>query len=197
MFTGIIREVGTVERLARAGGVAQLAVRAPRTTAAVDLLESVAINGVCLSVVGRRQGCLVFEVIPETLRATALGALRPGTPVHVEPSLSVSDRLNGHLVFGHVDGTGTIARRQQRDGELVLTVRVEPRLRALLVPKGPVAVDGVSLTVGPALGPRTFTLHLIPETLRQTVLGARRVGARVNIELDYLAKLVRQFLRSR
>jgi len=136
-------------------------------------------------------------MIPETLSLTTLGSLRAGSRVHLEPSLCLSDRLNGHVVFGHVDGTGTVLKRRQLAGELVLEIRVPPRLRDVIVPKGPVTVDGVSLTVGRTVGSSTFTLHLIPETLRQTILDARRPGDRVNIELDYLAKLVRQFVRSR
>ncbi len=197
MFTGIIRQLGVVERLERSGGQCRLRVRAPRLASTVSALESVAVNGVCLSVVDLRRGCLVFDVIPETLQLTTLGSLRPGAHVHLEPSLTLADRLNGHVVFGHVDGTGTVAKRRQLAGELVLEIRVAPPLRALLVPKGPVAVDGVSVTVGRTPGPAAFTLHLIPETLRQTTLGERRVRDRVNIELDYLAKLVRQFVRLR
>ena len=194
MFTGIIQELGTVSRIARTKGVVRLSVHAPHAASRIQRLESVAVNGVCLSVVDVRRPTLMFEMIPETLRRTSLGRLRSGDRVHLEPSLSVSDRLNGHLVFGHVDGTATIVRQRQRPGELILTLRVAPALRRFLVPKGPITVDGVSLTVGDAPTASTVTVHLIPETLRQTTLGRRRVGERVNIEVDYLAKLVTQFL---
>ena len=197
MFTGIVQEVGTVARVERSKGLTRLTIASPKTASRVGRLDSVAVNGVCLSVVAARHGTMLFEVIRETQHLTTLGTLRNGERVNVEPSLMVSDRLSGHVVFGHVDGVGRVASRRQLQGELVLTIRVAPALRTLLVPKGPVAVDGVSLTIGKALGPSTFTVHLIPETLRQTTLASRRVGDGVNIELDYLAKLTRQFVRRR
>jgi len=196
MFTGIIREIGTVARVARSHGVVRLTVAAPKTVSLVQPLDSVSVNGVCLSVVQARAGAMTFEMIPETQRATALGAVRSGSRVNLEPSLLLCDRLGGHLVFGHVDGVGTMAKRQQRAGELVLTIRIPRGLRRFLVPKGPITVDGVSLTVGQRLTASSFTIHLIPETLRQTTLASRAVGDRVNIELDYFAKLLWQFHRN-
>ncbi len=197
MFTGIIRELGTVERVARSRGLVRLTIHAARLTPTVERLESVAVNGICMSVVEKRQGSLLFELIPETQRLTTLGTLRPGTRVNLEPSLSVTDRLSGHILFGHIDGVGTVVNRRQLAGELVLELRLASNLRKFLVPKGPVAVDGVSLTVGRINGATAFTIHLIPETLRQTTLGARAVGAKVNVEVDYFAKLVREILARR
>ena len=197
MFTGLVREIGTVARVERSNGVVRLTVAAPKTVALVQPLDSVSVNGVCLSVVHTRAGAMTFEMIPETQRATALGAVRSGSRVNLEPSLLLCDRLGGHLVFGHVDGMGTLATRQQRAGELVLTIRIPRGLRRFLVPKGPVTVDGVSLTVGQRLTASSFTIHLIPETLRQTTLASRAVGDRVNIELDYFAKLLWQFHHDR
>lgn len=197
MFTGIIQELGTMVGMSRSKGVARLTLDAPRTAARVQRLESVAINGVCLSVVAVRRHTMAFELIPETQRLTTLRRLRAGCQVNVEPSLTIADRLNGHLLFGHVDGLGTIVDRRQEQGELILTVRVAPSLRRSLVPKGPIAVDGVSLTVGRRLTASTFGVHLIPETLRQTILGRLAVGDHVNIELDYFSKLVFQFLGRR
>ena len=195
MFTGIVREVGTVGELTRADGVSRLSVYAPQTAPRLQRLESVSVNGVCLSVVRLGRGSMTFELIPETRRLTALDRLRPGTRVNLEPSLSLSDRLGGQLLFGHVDGVGTIVKRRQLAGELVLEIRIRTELRKFLVPKGPVAVDGVSLTVGRRLTRTAFTVHLIPETVRQTTLSTRQVGERVNIELDYFAKLVAQFVK--
>lgn len=192
MFTGIIQEVAVVSRLKRSRGIIRLDIHAPKTAAKVRRLESVAINGVCLSVVAVAGETLSFEMIPETQKRTSLLALQKGTPVNVEPSLSLTDRLNGHFVFGHVDATGRVVRRLQKKGELVLWIQINRVLRRLIVPKGPVAVDGVSLTVGPKPTAVCFSIHLIPETLRQTTLGLRRAGDRVNLEMDYLAKLIRQ-----
>jgi riboflavin synthase len=197
MFTGIIRELGTVVEAQRRGALRHLAVQAPTVASLVTPRESVAVNGVCLSVVRIRQGILVFDLIRETQRLTTLAELHAADRVNLEPSLSLIDRLNGHLLLGHVDGMGTIVKRHQRLGECVLEIRLTPVLHRFFVPKGPVAVDGVSLTVGQALGASTFSVHLIPETLRHTTLGSRIVGQRVNIELDYLAKLMWQFLRRR
>jgi riboflavin synthase len=190
MFTGIVREQGVVARAQRAGGLVRLTIQAPRTAAVVGVGESVCVSGVCLSVVSAQRGLLTFEVIGETQARTTLGRLRPGARVNLEPSLRITDRLSGHIVLGHVDGVGTIVRREERDGELVLRVRVPAALRRWLAPKGPIAVDGVSLTLDHAVAAPTFIVHLIPETLRQTTLGARRAGDRVNVELDYLAKVV-------
>ncbi len=178
MFTGIIQEIGTVTKVGRSEGLVRLMIHAPKTASTVHRLESVAVSGACLSVVDARREQLTFEMIPETQRLTSLSALRPGSRVNLESSLSLSDRLNGHLVLGHVDGTGRIVKRQQRAGELIFWIRVDRPVRALLVPKGPVTVDGVSLTVGQRLTRTAFSIHLIPETLRQTTLGGRRVGER-------------------
>ena len=194
MFTGIIQEVGTVARVERSQGLIRLTLDAPKIASRVERLDSVAVNGVCLSVIVVRQEAITVEIIRETQQLTTLKTLRSGEQVNLEPSLLVSDRLNGHLVFGHVDGVGAVVKRRQLPGELVVEIRVASSLRKLLVPKGPVAVDGVSLTVGQQLGRSTFTIHLIPETCRQTTLGSRTVGDCVNIELDYIAKLTRQFL---
>ncbi len=194
MFTGIIQEVGTVAHVERTKGLTRVAIYAPTIAFQVHPLESVAVNGVCLTVVNIRQSVLSFEMIPETQRLTTLGQVRRGDTVNLEPSLRVCDRLNGHLVLGHVDGMGTVQRRRQRASELVVDIRISNRIRGLLVPKGPVTVEGISLTVGATLTPSTFSIHIIPETLRQTTLRAWTVGHRVNIELDYVAKLLYQFV---
>ncbi len=198
MFTGIVQEIGTVSRIGRrTDGVVRLTVGAPQTARQVGRLESVAVNGVCLSVVSAARSTLSFDLIRETQQLTTLGGLRAGDRVNLEPSLLPTDRLSGHVVFGHIDGVGTLIRRRQLPGELICAIRTPPALHAYLVPKGPVTVDGVSLTVGRSPGRSTFTVHLIPETLRQTTLGIRQAGDRVNVEIDYFAKLIQQFLRRR
>ena len=194
MFTGIIRELGTVARVERSKGFMRLTIQASKVASSVQVLESVAVNGVCLSVVSQREGTMTFEIIPETQHLTTLARLRPGERVNLEPSLRLVDRLSGHLVFGHVDGVGTIKKRRESPGELALHVRVTQALNRFLVPKGAVALDGVSLTIGQTLRDSIFTVHLIPETLRHTTLGACQVGDCVNVELDYFSKLTWQFL---
>ena len=197
MFTGLITEQGTISTVRRAGGIVRLTIHAPRTAPRLAIGESVAINGVCLSVVSTRRGMLTFEAIQETQRLTNLGRLAAGDRVNVEPSLTLSDRLNGHLVLGHIDGLGRIRRRAQQAGEVALEIQVSRDLRRYLVPKAPIAVDGVSLTVGARLTPTTLTVFLIPETMRKTTLGDCRVGDAVNIEVDYVAKLIAQFAKPR
>ena len=192
MFTGIIRELGTITGVSRRGGLIRLLVAAPQLAVQVEPLESIAVNGACLSVVAVRPPELTFEIIRETQGLTTLGALRRGGRVNLEPSLTLADRLNGHVVLGHVDGVGTITRRRDADGQRVLDIRVDRRLGAWLVPKGPVALEGVSLTVGGRVTPTAFSVHLIPETLRRTTLQDRGPGDRVNVELDYVAKVLRR-----
>jgi riboflavin synthase len=196
MFTGIVREIGTVTRVKRGSGIIRLAVQAPRIAALVQPMESIAVNGVCLTVVAARAGVFDVEMIPQTQRLTSLPSLRAGMRLNLEPSLGMTDRFNGHVVLGHVDGVGRVRARRQIKGELILEIGIERRLRAYLVPKGPVAVDGVSLTVGSVLTQASFRIHLIPETLRRTTLAQRQLGDGVNIEIDYFAKLVRQVLRA-
>jgi len=197
MFTGIIQELGTVARIERHRGLTRLSIDAPKTAPRIQRLESVAVNGVCLTVVGSHRGLLTFEVIQHTQQLTSLATLRAGDRVNLEPSLSLTDRLGGHVLFGHVDGLGKILKRRSEQGEWSLDIGVAAALGTWLVPQGPVAVDGVSLTVGSVPSASRIRVHLIPETLRQTTLASRTVGDRVNIEIDYLAKLTWQFLHRR
>jgi riboflavin synthase len=192
MFTGIVQELGTVERMQRSRTVDRLTVSASKTAARVGPGESVAINGTCLTVVRAQAGRLLFEMIPQTRRLTNLGALTMGARVNVEPSLSLSDRLNGHLVLGHVDGIATVSRRTRVAAGEALEVRVPAALGRYLVPQGPVALDGVSLTIGAKSAAAKCVVYLIPETLTRTTLALRRVGDAVNVEVDYVAKLIVQ-----
>jgi riboflavin synthase len=173
MFTGIVDRKGIVARPGR---------RLEVETGYADLKpgESVAVSGVCLTVAGLRGARASFDLVPETLKRTSLGGLRKGDAVNLERALRAGDRLSGHLVQGHVDGTGVVARAGT-------TLRIETPLAAQLVSKGSVTVDGVSLTVVEA-GPDFFTIALIPTTRRVTTLGRVRKGAHVNIELDVLLK---------
>lgn len=197
MFTGIIRELGTVASVRRRGGLLTVQVYAPRIAANISIGESVAINGACLSVVRVGQSALTFEVIPETQRLTTLGRLSVGSSVNVEPSLTLMDRLNGHLVLGHVDGVGRIVRRTQKTGDVAMEIHGDPAVHRYVAPKSPIAVDGVSLTVGAQVSPRAFSVFLIPDTLHKTTLGSRKAGDLVNLEVDYLAKLVAQLANHR
>jgi riboflavin synthase len=195
MFTGIVEALGrvtTVETGAR--GERRLGVGAPDEPGwRLALGESVAVSGVCLTVVDTAPGRLAFDLAEETLRMTTLGGFRPGDPVNLERPLRLDGRLGGHLVLGHVDGVGrVIAVRPEGEGVRV-DVAVPPGLRPLLIPKGSVTVDGVSLTVA-SLEEDAFAVALIPHTLAVTTLGQRRPGDGVNLEMDVIGKYVRGFV---
>ncbi|HXF72629.1 MAG TPA: riboflavin synthase [Actinomycetota bacterium] len=190
MFTGIVEEQGAV--VAAVGG--RLVVRCRTAREGSEVGASVAVNGVCLTVVERPEGALAFDLSPETLARTSLGRLRPGQPVNLERPVTLLTRLGGHLVQGHVDGVGeVVAVEPDGRGGAVLTVRAPGGLARYLVEKGSVAVDGVSLTVAGIDGD-AFRVALIPHTRRATTLGAVRPGDPVNIEVDVIAKHVERLL---
>src|SRR5262245_25581799 len=194
MFTGIVEALGGVGAVQGTRGGRRLTVAVPDEPAwQLALGESVAVSGVCLTVVDSGPGALAFDLAEETLRVTTLGGLGAGDPVNLERPLRLDGRLGGHLVLGHVDGVGRVTKvRPEGDGTRV-DVEVPARLRALLIPKGSVAVDGVSLTVA-ALEEDVFAVALIPHTLAVTTLGQRRGGDPVNLEMDVIGKYVRGFL---
>lgn len=189
MFTGIVEEVGTVRELARKGDLTRLAVGAAACEGS-EIGASVAVNGVCLTVVARAPGELVFELGPETLARTALGRLAVGHRVNLERPLRFGGALGGHLVLGHVDGIGTVEAVTRVESTARVRIALgDPGLAPLLIPQGSVAVDGVSLTVA-ALAGTTFEVMLIPHTLTATTLDALTAGQAVNIETDVIGKYV-------
>jgi riboflavin synthase len=191
MFTGIIEELGTVVSLSPG----RLIVRC--STVREDLREgaSIAVNGVCLTAVDLRPDSFSADLAPETLRRSNLGDLRPGSRVNLERPLSPTGRLNGHIVQGHVDGTGELLGLEALgDENWWLRVRVPAELDPFLVYKGSVAIDGISLTIA-ALEGDVLSVTIIPHTYRNTTLGGYRPGARVNLECDILAKHVEKLLR--
>ena len=190
MFTGIIEELGTVESAAP-----RLRVRC--STVMEDITEgaSVAVNGVCLTAVDLRPGGFAADVAPETLRRTNLGALRPGSRVNLERPMLPSGRLSGHIVQGHVDGTGEFLALDPLGGDnWWLRVRVPGELDPYLVYKGSVAIDGISLTIA-SIEAEVLSVTIIPHTWRNTTLGGYKPGAKVNLETDILAKHVEKLLR--
>ena len=190
MFTGIVEETGEVLRLERTVRTARLDVRARVTLEGCGVGASVAVDGVCLTVVELRGDGFVFEVGPETLERTTLGALGVGDRVNLERPLRFQGTLGGHLVLGHVDGVGTVRRIRRVESTARVTIALPgPELAPLLIPQGSVAVDGVSLTVA-ALDDFAFEVMVIPHTMAVTTLGARGEGARVNIETDVIGKYV-------
>ena len=197
MFTGIVEELGEVVRLTDAGGdSAVLAVRGPVVTSDARHGDSISVNGVCLTVIDNVDGVFTADVMGETLRRSSLGVLKPGGQVNLERAATVGSRLGGHLVQGHVDGVGRILTREPADEWEVLTFALPPELARYVVEKGSITVDGVSLTVM-AVTADTFSVGLIPTTLKLTVLGSKSAGDPVNLEVDVIAKYVEKMLGGR
>ncbi|MDI6411263.1 riboflavin synthase [Streptomyces albus] len=195
MFTGIVEELGRVVAVEEHGESARLRLRGPRVTADAGHGDSIAVNGVCLTVVETGDGEFTADVMAETLNRSSLGALTVGSPVNLERPMALGGRLDGHLVQGHVDGTGTITARRDADSGTELTVALPDGLGRYLVEKGSITVDGVSLTVVEAADDR-FTVSLIPTTLALTTLGTKQPGDPVNLEVDVLAKYVERLLKA-
>jgi len=193
VFTGLIQEIGTVLGSERRAGFLRLRVSYDPARGLLRHGDSMAVNGVCLTAAELGERSFTADLSGETQRLTTLGALRPGARVNLERPVTASDPLGGHVVLGHVDAVGSVRRVRQGGAGLELLVQAPPEIMRLLVPKGSIAVDGVSLTVA-ALERGAFQLYLIPETVARTTLGSRTVGEQVNLESDYLAKLVMRFM---
>jgi riboflavin synthase len=202
MFTGIVEERGEVVAVDRHAGAASMTVRGPRVTADAALGDSIAVNGVCLTVTATSGPAFTADVMAETLRRTALGALAPGSPVNLERPLRLGGRLGGHLVQGHVDAVAVIVSRSPAQHWDLVRIAAPPGLARYIVEKGSVAVDGVSLTVSAVGGgqggePPWFEVSLIPATLSGTTLGLAQPGSGVNLEVDMIGKYVERLLAGR
>jgi riboflavin synthase len=193
MFTGLVEVLGTVRDLVSDGVGCQLTVSAPQIAAEVNLGESIAVNGVCLTVVTHDGESCRFQLGPETLHRTNLGSLGVGDRVNLERSLRLSDRLGGHLVQGHIDGVGHVAERIPSGEWVTVWFTCPAELAAQMVSKGSVAVDGVSLTLVDVETER-FSVALIPHTLAHTTLGSKGPGSAVNLETDIVGKYVWKYL---
>lgn len=198
MFTGLIEARGEVLRLEHEPGQAdaRLEIRAPRVTDDAAPGDSIAVNGVCLTVVTIADDGFTADVLPETLRRTSLGELAPGSPVNLERALAAPARLGGHIVQGHVDGVATLASRTAGERWDDLVFEAPRELLRYVAEKGSVAVDGISLTVTDVTA-RGFGVSIIPTTSRETTLGALEVGTSVNLEVDVLANYVERMLQWR
>jgi riboflavin synthase len=199
VFTGIVEELGEVVGLEPNGDSARLIVRGPAVMADAARGDSISVNGVCLTVTGTAAGEFSADVMGETLKHSALGSLAPGIAVNLERAVRADGRLGGHIVQGHVDGTGTIVSRQPGSDWEVVRISVPTELTRYLVYKGSVAVDGISLTVSGLSegGDAWCEVSLIPETLQRTTLGFKQPGAAVNLEVDLIAKYVERLLAGR
>jgi riboflavin synthase len=196
MFSGIVAEIGTVGGFIRDGNAAGLTIQASAAFADATIGESIAVNGVCLTVVQQAGHMFTVDVSPETLRSTNLGELQDGDGVNLERPLRLSDRIGGHLVSGHVDGVGTIIDKYPEANAFHYVIEVPKPLIRYLVPKGSVAVDGISLTVVSCY-PDAFQVTIIPHTAAVTTLGGKRKGETVNLECDTMGKYVERVLQAR
>ena len=187
MFTGIVEEVGLVRAIQRRTGYQRTTVEAKRVLEDVSIGDSISIDGACHTVVEAERRAFSFESVSETLERTTLGRLETGDRVNLERSLKLSDRLGGHLVAGHVDGTGRVLERRRWADNMVFRIGMQDELAVYLAGKGSIAVDGISLTIVSA-GERDFTVTVIPHTMEATTIGERRVGDAVNLEVDLVAR---------
>lgn len=193
MFTGIVEEVGRIVSVQRRSQSAVLTIRGPKVTSDVAIGDSIAVNGVCLTVTSLRGDLFTADVSAETMRRTTLDRATSGSQVNLERAMRMGDRFGGHIVQGHVDAVGTVRGLTPEGDSIRFAIDAPPEVMRYVIEKGSIAVDGVSLTVA-GLDERGFWIALIPQTLKDTTLGRMRPGARVNLEADMFAKYVERFL---
>lgn len=196
MFTGIVEEIGRVQSVRPSGNAIHLAIRASKIIKDVKLGDSIAVNGVCLTVTRFTDSGFEADVVPETMRKTSLRTLGVGSPVNLEAAMQAGGRFGGHIVSGHIDGVGMIASSTKEDIAKVLRIEAPPEVMKYVVPKGSITIDGISLTVmdRDAAG---FRVSIIPHTEQVTILGYKQTGDPVNLECDMIGKYVEQFLNIR
>lgn len=195
MFTGIIEEIGTIANIQRGGESFVLTIDAKKVLTDVHLGDSIAVNGVCLTVTSFTANRFTVDVMPETVKASSLKTVKRGSKVNLERAMAAGGRFGGHFVAGHVDGVGTIKGKKQIENAVYYEIQVDPELLKYVIMKGSVAVDGTSLTVF-GISEDSLTLSLIPLTLKDTVLGFKDTGDIVNIECDMIGKYVGHFLNN-
>ncbi|MFT0800406.1 riboflavin synthase [Bacillus swezeyi] len=193
MFTGIIEEVGTILDMKKTGNAMSLVIQTSKVTADVKLGDSIAVNGVCLTVNDFKQDQFRADVMLETMKATSLGTLKKGSLVNLERAMAANGRFGGHMVSGHVDGTASIVRIEKAENAIYYDLKLDPALAQMLVLKGSIAVDGVSLTIF-GLTEDQVTVSLIPHTLDETIFPVKKTGDIVNIECDMIGKYIYRFL---
>ena len=196
MFTGIVEEVGRVQSIRREPANAVLTIAASKVLEDVHLGDSIAVCGVCLTVTSFTASAFTADVMHETLNRSSLGALKPGSPVNLERAMPANGRFGGHIVSGHIDGTGRITRIRPDGNAIWYTVSATPSLLRYIVEKGSIAMDGISLTVA-AVDAASFSVSVIPHTAANTVLGTKRPGDTVNLETDLIGKYVEKLLSFR
>ncbi|MEI6831390.1 MAG: riboflavin synthase [Candidatus Omnitrophota bacterium] len=187
MFTGIIEELGKVKRIAQSGAMKLLEITADKTLQDTKIGESIAVNGVCLTVVSLGDNSFSFEVMPETFKGTNLGLLKIGEQVNLERSLKVGDRVSGHFISGHIDCLGLVRRKSLRNGNLEFAVAVPPLFMKYCLLKGSISLDGISLTLADKRA-NLISVYVIPHTLKNTTLSFKGPSNKLNVEFDILAK---------
>ncbi len=193
MFTGIVEELGRVRRVLPGARAGKIVIGARKVLEDVHLGDSIAVNGVCLTVVAASADEFTADVMPETLRKSGLGSLKAGDAVDLERAMPANGRFGGHIVSGHIDGTGRIAEKRPEENAVIVTIEAPEDILALIVEKGSIAIDGISLTVA-RVTPTGFSVSLIPHTGEVTVLLQKRVGDIVNLENDIIGKYVQRLL---
>lgn len=193
MFTGIVEEVGKVRGIVHGSKSIKLSIQCSKIMDDVKLGDSIAVNGICLTVTNKRSDEFTADVMPETMRKTGLGNLKVGDDVNLERALRLSDRLGGHIVSGHIDGTGVLVDKTQEDNAIWLTIEAAKDVIKYIVMKGSVALDGTSLTVA-FIDEKCFKVSLIPFTAGITTLGSKEVGSKINIECDMLGKYIEKLI---
>lgn len=194
MFTGIVETTGIVTSLKKTGRGVDLSV-SPRSALELEIGDSISVNGVCLTVVEKAKD-MVFNISPETIRSTNLGDIRVNDMVNLERALRMGDRFGGHMVTGHVDGVGRVIEKRREGEYIIYTFEAPPQIMRYMVIKGSVAVDGISLTVI-GLDSRSFSVAIIPHTIAVTNIGEKKIGDKVNIEVDIIGKYVEKFMGER
>lgn len=193
MFTGIVEELGSVRRLVLQGSSGKITVRARKVLEGTKIGDSIAVNGVCLTVVSLQPDGFTADVMAETCRRSSLGRVKPGDPVNLERAMAADGRFGGHIVSGHIDGTGEISAFKREENAVWVTIRTNPGIMRLIVEKGSVCIDGISLTVAKA-GEQEFQVSIIPHTGAETTLLRKKVGDLVNLENDLVGKYVERLL---
>lgn len=193
MFTGIIEEVGQIAQIKKQGEFAILTVNAQKILSDVHLGDSIAVNGVCLTVTSFTKEQFTADVMSETLKRTSLGELSIGSPVNLERAMAANGRFGGHIVSGHIDGTGTVAEITPADNSTWYRIKTSPKLMRYIIEKGSITIDGISLTVVDC-DENGFRVSIIPHTIKETNLGTKKIGSLVNLENDIVGKYIEQFL---
>lgn len=196
MFTGLIEAIGEVREIRRAGPDAVLALTVPSSFSDCRIGDSIAVDGVCLTITDIRRDLVQVDLSRETLERSTLGELRTGSTVNLERAIRLSDRLGGHLVSGHIDGTGTVNKTERQGRSWLVQIGLDPSLSRYLIEKGSIAVDGISLTIAECTA-HSFSAAVIPQTAAETTLLKKTAGGKVNVEIDMIAKYIEKLINKK